>query len=165
MLAGMERRQVQSSPIEVLSPDACFTLLASRSLGRLAFAVGAHAEIFPINYALEGHIIVFRTTPHIALGVAPGIILTFEVDDWDSKQGVGWSVIAKGQAEDITHDLGRSAEHLRRVPVHPVAPGERWRWLALLPYKVSGRRFEAYSIPARRAHDWLPSPPGHYQRA
>jgi uncharacterized protein len=98
-------------------------------------------EIFPINYAMEGRIVVFRTEPGTKLGAVPNNPVVFEVDSWDPELGVGWSVVMRGTAEEVSKNLGRTAEHLRRALVRPVAPGDRWHWLAISPVEITGRRF------------------------
>ena len=130
-----------SSP-QVLTEDECLDLLRSRQLGRVAFAVQGKVEILPVNYGMEGAIIVFRTSLGTKLNAAPKTELAFEVDSWDPASGVGWSVVARGPAEEVTTNPGRVAEHLRRVPVHPVAPGDRWHWVGIKPSELSGRRFD-----------------------
>jgi nitroimidazol reductase NimA-like FMN-containing flavoprotein (pyridoxamine 5'-phosphate oxidase superfamily) len=160
----MDRRLGPDQSLEVLSPDECFVLLKSRYLGRIAFSVDGQPEVFPINYAMEGQIVVFRTAAGTKLDHVPKARLAFEVDDWDPNLGIGWSVVVKGLAEEVTGNLGRTAEHLRKAQVHPVAPGERWHWLALRPSEVSGRRFQVWAGPQRRARDWRRPPRGDYRR-
>jgi hypothetical protein len=77
-------------------------------------------------------------------------------DKVDPKLGIGWSVVVRGLAEEVTGNLGRTAEHIRKTLVHPVAPGERWHWLAMRSAEVTGRRFQVRAGPQRRAHDWRP---------
>jgi len=158
----MDRRVAKDQSIEVLSPDECLFLLESRDLGRITFDVEGQPEVFPINYAMDGRIVVFRTAPGTKLDHVPKARLAFEVDDWDPKLRIGWSVVVKGLAEEVTQNLGRTAEHIRKARVHPAAPGERWHWLALQPSEVSGRRFHGATGPQRRARDWRRSPPGDY---
>ena len=160
----MDRRVAQDQSIEVLSPDECFLLLRSRDLGRIVFSIEGQPEVFPINYAMEGQIVVFRTAPGTKLDHVPKARLAFEVDDWDPKLRIGWSVVVKGLAEEVTRNLGRTADHIRIAPVHPVAPGERWHWLAIQPSEISGRRFKVLAGPHRRARDWRRPPPGDYRR-
>jgi uncharacterized protein len=160
----MDRRLAPDRSIKTLSPDECFLLLESRDLGRIAFSIEGQPEIFPINYAMEGQIVVFRTAPGTKLDHVPEVRLAFEVDDWNPKLGIGWSVVVKGLAEEVTGNLGRTAEHIRKATVHPVAPGERWHWLAIRPSEVSGRRFQVRAGPQRRARDWRSPPPGDYRR-
>jgi uncharacterized protein len=127
--------------VQVLTEDECLGLLRSRELGRIAFAVDDSVEIFPVNYGVEGKIIIFRTGAGTKLAEVPKRPVAFEVDSWDPESGTGWSVVARGDAEEITTNVGRVAEHLRSVPVHPVAPGERWHWIGLMPSELTGRRF------------------------
>lgn len=161
----MERRRARDQSLEVLSPDECLLLLGSHDLGRIAFSVEGRPEVFPVNYAMEGRVVVFRTGTGTKLDFVPQTTLAFEVDEWDPTRGIGWSVVVKGLAEEVTRNLGRTAEHIRKAPVHPVAPGERWHWLAIQPSEISGRRFKVPAGWQRRARDWRPPPPGDYRRA
>jgi uncharacterized protein len=49
--------------IRLLDRDQCLSLLAGDEVGRLAVIVGNTPTIFPVNYALDGDTIVFRTDP------------------------------------------------------------------------------------------------------
>jgi nitroimidazol reductase NimA-like FMN-containing flavoprotein (pyridoxamine 5'-phosphate oxidase superfamily) len=124
-----------------LNENQCLALLASHEIGRIAFEFKGRIEIFPVNYGVDGAVIVFRTSPGTKLEAVPKSAIAFEVDGWDPESGIGWSVIAKGRAEEVTTNVGRAAEHLRWLPVHPVAPGERYHWLAIKPTEITGRHF------------------------
>ena len=134
--------------VQVLAEDECLSLLNSREVGRITFEFKGRIEIFPVNYGVDGAVIVFRTSPGTKLEAVPKTSVAFEVDSWDSASGVGWSVIARGRAEEVTTNIGRVAEHLRWVPVQPAAPGKRWHWLAIKPTEITGRRFHV--PPAKR---------------
>jgi Pyridoxamine 5'-phosphate oxidase len=57
----------------VLDRDQCLRLLADEVIGRLAVIAGNTPAIFPVNYALDGDTIVFRTDPvGRGDGVPPG---------------------------------------------------------------------------------------------
>lgn len=127
--------------VQVLTEDQCLALLGSHELGRIAFEFKGRIEVFPINYGIEGSVIVFRTSPGTKLAAVPKTAVAFEADSWNPTTGVGWSVIVRGLAEEVTTNIGRAAEHLRWVPVHPVAPGARWHWLAIKPTEITGRSF------------------------
>jgi uncharacterized protein len=127
--------------VHVLTENQCLALLNSHEVGRIAFEFKGRIEVFPMNYAMDGAIIVFRTSPGTKLEGVPNSAIAFEVDGWDPESGIGWSVVAKGRAEEVTTGVSRAAEHLRWVPVHPVAPGERFHWLAILPTEITGRQF------------------------
>ncbi|HEY8732408.1 MAG TPA: pyridoxamine 5'-phosphate oxidase family protein [Candidatus Limnocylindria bacterium] len=140
-----------SDPLEVLAEDDCLALLRCRKVGRISFEFEGNIEIFPVTYGMEGKIIVFRTGPGTKLHAMPETMVAFEVDGWDPDPRIGWSVVAKGPAEEITLNPGRAAEHLRRVPLDPSAPGERWRWIAIKPSEITGRRFHAPSAKGERS--------------
>jgi nitroimidazol reductase NimA-like FMN-containing flavoprotein (pyridoxamine 5'-phosphate oxidase superfamily) len=134
-----------------LSEDDCLTRLRSVDVGRVAFDVDGRIEIFPVNYALEGRIVVFRTGAGTKLHEAPNRPVAFEVDGWDPATGISWSVVVRGRAEEVTTNVGRAAEHLRWLPVHPAAPGTRLHWIGIRPAEITGRRFHV--PPARPEHD------------
>jgi nitroimidazol reductase NimA-like FMN-containing flavoprotein (pyridoxamine 5'-phosphate oxidase superfamily) len=127
--------------IEVLNERQCTDLLSSRQLGRIAFAVGDRTEIFPVNYATDGAIVIFRTAPGTKLAGATVSGVAFEVDDWDPQTQVGWSVVLKGVAQEVTEGKDPFAAALRSRGVWPLAPGEREHWIAIYPSELSGRRF------------------------
>jgi len=127
--------------LEVLSERQCLNLLASRTLGRIAFSVGDQPEIFPISYATDGAIVVFRTASGTKLDWVTRSRVAFEVDDWDPMTRIGWSVLLKGVAQDVTEGIDPFAEALRARPVWPHAPGPHEHWIAVYPSEISGRRF------------------------
>lgn len=127
--------------MEVLSEEHCLQLLASRDLGRVALALGDQPEVFPVNYATDGKIVIFRTSRGTKLDKATEGRLAFEVDDWDAQTGVGWSVMLKGVAEEVTDSIDPFASALRTRHVRPLASGERELWIAIYPSEISGRRF------------------------
>ena len=127
--------------LEVLSEDQCLELLQSRELGRIAFAVGDQTEIFPMNYATDGAIVVFRTAPGTKLDNAMAGRVAFEVDDWDPETKVGWSVVLKGVAQEVTAGIDPFASALRTLKVSPSAPGEHEHWIGVYPSEITGGRF------------------------
>lgn len=126
--------------LEVLTEDQCRELLATRNIGRLAFTLDAQPEVFPVNYATDGTVVVFRTAEGARLQDAVKKRVAFEVDDWNPSSGIGWSVVVKGVAEEITGAIDPFAEALRRTPVVPLAPGAREYWIAIYPAEITGRR-------------------------
>ena len=67
--------------------------------------------------------------------------VAFEVDDWDPATGVGWSVVIKGVAEEITSGIDPFAMALRSRRVVSLAPGVDEYWIAVYPGEITGRRF------------------------
>lgn len=126
--------------LEVLTEEQCRELLATRNIGRVAFTLDEQPEIFPVNYATDGAAVVFRTAEGARLQDAVKKRVAFEVDDWNATSGIGWSVVVKGVAEEITGAIDPFAEALRRKPVVPLAPGAREYWIAIYPAEITGRR-------------------------
>lgn len=136
----------QSRPdggLEILSEDTCRELLASGELGRIAFPLGDDIEIFPVNYSTDGTIVVFRTGAGTKLAESTASRVAFEVDEWDAASKVGWSVVLKGVAQEVTTGTDPFSTVLRTRPVVPLAPGEHDFWIAIYPATISGRRFRA----------------------
>jgi len=127
--------------LEILSEQQCHELLSSRDLGRIAFPLGEDTEIFPVNYSTDGTIVVFRTGTGTKLDQSTMTRVAFEVDEWDAARKVGWSVVLKGVAQEVTRGIDPFATALRSRPVVPLAPGEHDYWIAIYPATISGRRF------------------------
>jgi uncharacterized protein len=139
----MKSDQDQIAGFEILSEQQCRELLASRDLGRIAFPVGDEIEIFPVNYATDGTIVVFRTGTGTKLTGSTASRVAFEVDDWDAAKKVGWSVVLKGVAEEVTSGTDPFSTALRTRNVVPLVPGEHDYWIAVYPATISGRRFRS----------------------
>ena len=125
-------------------PDAeCVRLLREHDLGRIAVVDrDARPLIFPINYYFDEGVVLFRTAPGTKLDLAPGMHVGFEIDGWDERTGVGWSVLVRGIARDVTHPRGMPTARMRYWPVRPVAPGSREHWIGIWADEISGRRFK-----------------------
>ena len=117
-------------PLEVMPDRDCVILLRSNELGRVAVVdQDLQPLIFPVNYFFDEGVVVFRTGPGSKLALAPGARVSFEIDGWDIDTGVGWSVLVKGIAHDITDPRGMPTGRMKLWPVHPVAPGSREHWI------------------------------------
>jgi nitroimidazol reductase NimA-like FMN-containing flavoprotein (pyridoxamine 5'-phosphate oxidase superfamily) len=125
--------------MEELDQDECRRLLAERHLGRLAVPDFGGPVIFPVNYVVDGDLIVFRTDPGSKLDTATEReSVAFEVDAVDGATRTGWSVVVRGVLAEVTDptDLAR----LRALPLYPWAPGNKTRYVRVRPVKVTGRR-------------------------
>jgi nitroimidazol reductase NimA-like FMN-containing flavoprotein (pyridoxamine 5'-phosphate oxidase superfamily) len=120
-------------------------LLAAVAVGRVAVVVDGHPEIYPVNYALDGDSVVFRTAEGTPLNHASLTQVAFEVDEVDETTRTGWSVMVKGQADDIGGAVDATSERRRRLPLATWAPGERDRWFVIRPREVTGRRLRVLS--------------------
>jgi hypothetical protein len=93
---------------------------------------------FPVNFELVGRSIVFRTGRGTKLDAAVRLaVVAFEVDQFDALYHTGWSVLAIGQARDVTDNVDLIADDTR---VRPWAGGERRHYVAVEAELVSGRR-------------------------
>ena len=133
-----------AGPIVVLPEDESWQLLASRTLGRLATSVGGHPEIFPVNFVVQRHSVLFRTAEgtKLASAVANNRV-AFEVDDHNVEGG--WSVIVKGHAQML-----RSAEEVadaERAQLLPWIATTKRHFVRIIPTEISGRRFQFGSEP------------------
>lgn len=124
--------------LEVLSRQECYDLLAREHLGRLAVCVGSQPIVLPVNYALEGHDIVFRSAPGTKVAAAVGREVAFEIDGHDRFRHGGWSVLVVGTAARVAD--AAELERCGYLPVTPYGPGDKPLWVRIHPAAVTGRR-------------------------
>ena len=124
-----------------LTDEECWHYLRSQQLGRVAISVDGRLHIFPVNYAVGEHAIVFRTAPGAKLAHGVGSAVCFEIDGYDPHSLEGWSVMAWGTLEEITDLRNDRSRALRRLQVQPLAPGTRPHWVAIPVDSLSGRFF------------------------
>jgi uncharacterized protein len=126
--------------IEWLDRDECLRLLGSDDIGRIAVVAGGAPSVFPVNYALDGDAIVFRTDAGTKLDAGPRAPVCFEVDAFDRAARIGWSVMAVGRLEEVTERDAHTLERLQDLPIVPWAGGAKAHWMRLVPERVTGRR-------------------------
>ena len=115
----------QPGRLEALTQVDCTDLLRAHDLGRLAVVdADGRPVIFPINYYFDQGVVVFRTNPGSKLDLAVGAHVSFEIDGYDADESLGWSVLVKGVAYDITNWPGAPAAQLLFWPERPMVPGE-----------------------------------------
>ena len=128
--------------VRELTRSECFELLAVGQLGRVAVTDDRGPVVFPVNYVLDRHTVVFRTEPGTKLQAAgQGGRVCFEADGTDQAASTGWSVIVRGEITEVTDpdELVR----LRELPLRLWAPGARDRYARILPAALTGRRITA----------------------
>jgi len=134
--------EASTSPLQVLDHDQCLRLLANEEIGRLAVIAGNTPAIFPVNYALDGATIVFRTDPGTKLDHGPRARASFEIDSFDHTRRAGWSVVATGRLEEVTRYDAATFDRVRRLAIDPWAAGDKAHWMRLIPDRVTGRRID-----------------------
>jgi uncharacterized protein len=105
--------------VSALDRDQCLRLLAGDEVGRLVVSAGTTPTIFPVNYALDGDTIVFRTDPGTKLAHGPRARASFEVDSFDYDRRAGWSVVASGRLEEVTQYDAAVFDRVRGLPIEP----------------------------------------------
>jgi len=132
-----------------LTKSECFALLSGQRLGRVAVVDDQGPAVFPVNFVLDRHMVVFRTDEGTKLDAAcRGSRVAFEIDGTDAAARTGWSVLIRGEAVEVSDpaELAR----LRRLPLAPWAPGAKAHYVRILPAKLTGRRILAPgSLPGR----------------
>lgn len=127
-------------PTTELEPDACWRLLRRADVGRLAVIIGERPEIFPVNYAVDGGTVVFRTAPGAKLtAVVSAPAVAFEVDGFDEGADEAWSVVVKGRA-DIVHGFVQMLD-TTAVPVFPWQATTKSQFVRIMADEVTGRQF------------------------
>lgn len=123
--------------LEVLSTDECWHLLRESPLGRVAFVDAGEPMVFPVNHAVVGHRVTFRTAHgallHEAFMDSP---VAYEVDGYDAADRSGWSVLVRGQASLADDDI--DAEGLGLEPWADAV--DRDDVVTILVEEITGRR-------------------------
>jgi uncharacterized protein len=138
-MAGMKSVDTRTG-IEWIDVDECLRLLAADEIGRLAIVVGHAPAVFPVNYALDGDTIVFRTDEGTKLAAGPRAPACFEIDSFDREHRTGWSVVAYGRLEEVTKYSGPALAPVQQLSVSPWASGDKTHWMRLIPERITGRR-------------------------
>jgi nitroimidazol reductase NimA-like FMN-containing flavoprotein (pyridoxamine 5'-phosphate oxidase superfamily) len=138
----------RDADLQVLDADECYRLLATQQIGRLGVNAEHYPLIFPVNYAIDRDVIVIRTGAGTKLSAADHANVTFEVDEIDPRTRSGWSVLVRGLAEEVTSAHGAEMlERTKAAGAEPWAPGDRGRWLRLIPQGITGRRIVPGELP------------------
>ena len=123
--------------LKELSEDECLELLASKQVGRLAYVDRDGPLAVPVNYVLDQGTVLFRTSPHSALGRYARSGAALEVDDIDDYTQSGWSVLLRGPVEYVDpDDLPADAEGRPT----PWPQGVRTLHVRIRPRSITGRR-------------------------
>jgi nitroimidazol reductase NimA-like FMN-containing flavoprotein (pyridoxamine 5'-phosphate oxidase superfamily) len=125
--------------LAVLGPDACYDRLRRAHVGRVGFVQDGEVLVLPVNLAVDGHSVVFRTGYGSKLSAAAmASAMCVEVDDWDDLSHTGWSVVARGFADHVLDEA--SIARFESLPVRPWAsPEQRGQWVRVTVEEISGR--------------------------
>ena len=127
--------------LRALSPAECFGLLELGGVGRVGFASADGIMVLPVNFALTGKTIIFRTAPDTLLALYADGQVSFEVDHLDEALRAGWSVLVQGRAHKVA-DEGEVKRLEDRTHLEPWASGARDVYVRIAPTQISGRYIE-----------------------
>jgi uncharacterized protein len=131
--------------VEYLDADECRHLIAAHPVGRVAVLVHGAPEIFPVNHALVGSSVVFRTDDGTKLrGLLANPRTCFECDGLDVERRTAWSVVVKGVAREIT-DAAELAE-IERVRLRFWGVGPKSHVVGIDASEMSGRAIRRSDI-------------------
>ena len=124
--------------LRTLSPAECFGLLEPGGIGRVGFASATGIMMLPVNFAVTGKVIIFRTAPDTLLALYANTQVSFEVDHLDEALHQGWSVLVQGRAHQVAEE--RAVQRLENTPhLQPWAGGARDVYVCIAPAQISGR--------------------------
>jgi uncharacterized protein len=124
--------------VTILPEHECWDLLKSVSLGRLVTSVDGRPEIFPVNFVVQRHTVLFRTAEGTKLiSTAINNHVVFEADERNVVEG--WSVIVKGVARSVRTD--EDLEEAERAQLLSWTGPAKTHYVRVLPEVVTGRRF------------------------
>lgn len=118
-----------------LDVDECLVLLQWEVLGRLAVAIpGAAPSVVPVNFAVDGGTIVFRTSEGEKLRHLLDNPVSIQVDRFDWYRRIGWSVLVQGVASEC------DPSEIDGVDLPSWAPGDMEHVIRVVPTSITGRR-------------------------
>jgi nitroimidazol reductase NimA-like FMN-containing flavoprotein (pyridoxamine 5'-phosphate oxidase superfamily) len=124
--------------ITEMTSDECWQLLRTEEFGRLAFRLVDEVHITPINYAVDGDLLLFRTAEgDKLLGVVMGSEVAFEIDKFDRESAR--SVVVRGSARLLGEDEEHRAENL---PLRSWVGTLKYNVVEIAPKVVTGRALE-----------------------
>ena len=123
--------------VTVLSHEECWKLLRAAQFGRLAYRLGEEVNLVPVNYAVDGDTLLFRTAEgDKLLGIVMNPDVVFEIDD--HTQLHAHSVIVRGTARRLEEDEERRADV---IGLRPWLGTLKYNVVEIRPTSLSGRAF------------------------
>lgn len=127
-----------------IDEELCWKAIESSDLGRLAVAQDEKIHIFPVNYAVNGTKIYFRTAPGSKLlAVKHPTQVALEIDAVDDT--AAYSIVVKGRAVHV--DSPSEVASAEELPLDAWIPTLKLRWVRIAPTEVTGRVFRRGTEP------------------
>jgi nitroimidazol reductase NimA-like FMN-containing flavoprotein (pyridoxamine 5'-phosphate oxidase superfamily) len=153
-MAGDDRTLESAGPVvELLDEAECLRLISAGGVGRIGYTGRFGPTVMPVNYALYGGTIVFRTGQHGPMGedLRTGIEhaeskVAFEIDELSPAAREGWSILIQGAAHPVDSEAERAS--VVRSGVEPWAGGEKELFVRVIPTRITGRLIRRAGPPA-----------------
>lgn len=121
-----------------LTTEQCWAMLRAEEFGRLAFRLVDEVHIVPINYAVDGDTLLFRTAGgDKLLGVLLGADVAFEIDQFERESAR--SVVVRGTVRLLGEEEAHRAEN---VPLRSWLGSRKYNVVEIAPRVVTGRVFD-----------------------
>jgi nitroimidazol reductase NimA-like FMN-containing flavoprotein (pyridoxamine 5'-phosphate oxidase superfamily) len=131
----------RATGIEVLDREECVRLLATQSVGRVVTIDHGSPHIVPVNYALDGDAVIFRTAVGTKLDAASRSAVAFEVDSLHDADHSAWSVVVHGWAQEVTaFDDPALRARIDALPIDAWADFDRPHVVRIAGHSITGRR-------------------------
>jgi uncharacterized protein len=135
---SMDPTSLPDTPVTELTEAESWDQLSGVSLGRLVTTVDGWTEIFPVNFVVQHHTLLFRTAEGTKLLTAVlNEHVVFEADDHDVAGG--WSVVVRGTARALS--TSAEIEEAQRAGLYPWVATQKLRFVRITPESLTGRRF------------------------
>ena len=133
-----------------LDREECLCLLRQAPIGRVVLSQKCLPVALPVNICVLDDAVVFATDEGSKLDAAvTGQVVSVEVDDIDTSDRTGWSVVVTGIADLVTDRLQFEQA---RAQLHPWAPGPHPFFVKVPSTLVSGRRL-GWHVDDKRSGD------------
>ena len=117
-------------------------------VGRLAVTLAGEPLIFPLNYAVDGEAVIFRTQVGTKLSAITRSLATFEVDHIDA-DGQGWAVTFEGLAQEVLDaDPAPLRARIDALPLETWPGGNRPHVVRITAFAVRGTAWTPAEITA-----------------
>ena len=120
--------------------------LREQVVGRLVYQDKLGLAAVPVNYAVAGNAIVFRSEAGSKVRGLHERDIAFQVDHIDTVSHSGWSVLLRGAAEVVGFErLSELIRQIDDVVPQPWKKGIHNIWVVITPKVVSGRRLADFA--------------------
>lgn len=124
--------------VSTMTTHDCWEMLRRLELGRLAYHEGDEVHIAPVNYAVAGEHIIFRTAQGSKLSsILDNGDVAFEIDEMTDEAAM--SVVCRGHAVELAGEQALMVDQLR---LRPWVRTTKHHVVAIRVDEISGRFFE-----------------------